>query len=256
MKKLIFLFSILMSQTCFASMLGQQKLTIDFRRDDDIESKVKWFSSEELSANSDGLGFDGPPEKTTQLHLETTEPFALGYSWRPIQSARIMVKIKGREKPIVLSNGTVISSVPGSLFVRYSPDARNWSNWQFLQLDRNVPPSVFLWLFDGVIAVSHTERSAYQDLLTEYCKLDVPWKSDEDAAVRWILKKDPNFFKKQIPFIGYVQFLFESNLYGGQRIESIDINISYGVGGMYFPPKDEKVRKKTERDVPWKFKAN
>ena len=37
-------------------------------------------------------------------------------------------------------------------------------------------------------------------LLSQYSTLDVPWKSDEEATVRWILERNPEFFSKQDPF--------------------------------------------------------
>ena len=35
-----------------------------------------------------------------------------------------------------------------------------------------------------------------------YQKQDVQWRSDEEAAVKWILKMDPDFFSRNLPFMG------------------------------------------------------
>ena len=34
-------------------------------------------------------------------------------------------------------------------------------------------------------------------VVSEYSSLDVPWKSDEEAAVKWILEREPDFFEKE-----------------------------------------------------------
>jgi hypothetical protein len=72
--------------------------------------------------------------------------------------------------------------------------------------------------------------------------------------VKWILLQDPQFFSKSIPFVGYVQFLYEISLPAGQRITECHVEASFGVGGMHQPPKDKKLY--DERDnIPWRFKA-
>ena len=84
--------------------------------------------------------------------------------------------------------------------------------------------------------------------------MEVPWASDEEAAVKWILKeKNPNFLEEDIPFVGYLQFRYESSLRGGERLKGIKINASYGVGGLHSTPNDESVYK--DQDGPWRFKT-
>jgi hypothetical protein len=50
-----------------------------------------------------------------------------------------------------------------------------------------------------------------------------------------------------------VQFLYETNLAGGQRIEQLDIHLSCAVSGLHVPPKDPKTAE--NRDGPWRFRA-
>jgi hypothetical protein len=91
-------------------------------------------------------------------------------------------------------------------------------------------------------------------LLSEYSRLDVPWKSDEEAAVRWILERRPDFFSTDLPFIGYIEFLFEGSIHGGQRIRTFEASVSYGMSGLHSPPKDRNAYK--DRDSsPWRFRA-
>jgi hypothetical protein len=88
----------------------------------------------------------------------------------------------------------------------------------------------------------------------DYAKQDVPWKSDEEAAVRWILGKQPDFFAKHLPFIGYVQLRYELGFWGGQRIGSLKADISWGVGGMHSAPRDAGADRPGEMSA-WRFKA-
>ena len=84
----------------------------------------------------------------------------------------------------------------------------------------------------------------------------LPWKSDEEALVKWILKKDPEFFSHSIPFIGYLQFLYETSLSKGLRITKFYAIANFGVGGLGSLPKDENDNNyKGRDDFPWRFIA-
>ena len=131
---------------------------------------------------------------------------------------------------------------------------RRWSSWQALQ--RSEPQSIEEKMkpgryYSGMIRVPYVERNEYSKLVSDYSRMSVPWKSDEEAAVQWILNRDPEFFSKHIPFIGYAEFLFEGGFRGGQRIQSLKAEVSYGMGGMHSPPRDDAVYK--NRDVPWRY---
>ena len=90
--------------------------------------------------------------------------------------------------------------------------------------------------------------------MKKYSKLDVPWTSDEEACVAWILEKDPKFFERSLPFIGYVEFLFENHFYSNQRISALHAYVGYGMSGFSSRPKDPKVMQDREM-TPWRFKA-
>ena len=78
--------------------------------------------------------------------------------------------------------------------------------------------------------------------------------SDEEALVQWILREEPQFFSKSIPFVGYVQFLYEISLPANQRITDFHVSAGFVLSGLHQPPKDENAYK--ERDnTPWRFKA-
>lgn len=203
-----------------------------------------------INLNGKGLGFDGAVNTAIELSLETTKPFAIGTSWRPTRSAHITVEIVPPKKEVKLPNGQKYTPYSGNFFVRYSPDSKNWSSWQVLEPQKEKS----VWEYAGNITVSQKESKKYQDYIYKYHKEDVPWKSDEEAAVKWILEKEPDFFRKGIPFIDYLQFLLETSLNGNQRIQKIKISVSSSVGGMSTIPKDGKYQD-GRSSIPWRFKA-
>jgi hypothetical protein len=109
-------------------------------------------------------------------------------------------------------------------------------------------------VFRGTLRVPYREREGYDKLRLEYARRDdVPWGSDEEALVKDLLGREPKFFERSTPFIGYVQFLCEAQLPGGHRLMGLDVEVGWFLGGKHQPPKDEETRK--GREVPWRFKA-
>lgn len=233
------------------AMLGNKSFVLDFTRPEEARQKATWTDSRAFSLSSEGLGFSGAENTRRDLTVETTELVAIGWSWRPVTGVTITAKI---EPPGEFQFGDRSVTYPhGSIFARYSPDGKYWSSWQNLQRqepkDRANPQQVYR----GTLHVPRKEREPYERLLREYSRMDVPWSSDEEAAVRWILVSDPQFFAKSIPFVGYVQFLFETSLHGGQRVKRIHVDMTYGAGGLHAPPRDETVYK--TRQGPWRLRA-
>ena len=74
------------------------------------------------------------------------------------------------------------------------------------------------------------------------------------GLVKDLLKREPKFFEKTTPFIGYVQFLYETQLDGGQRMKRLKVEVGWFLGGLHHPPKNPAAQK--GRDVPWRFKAS
>src|SRR5437773_1549393 len=81
----------------------------------------------------------------------------------------------------------------------------HWTAWQYLGGGSNVR---------GTVRVPSREAAHYQDLRLDYSKRG---KENEEAVVKEILDADPKFFENSTPFIGYLQFLYEVSLPGGQR---------------------------------------
>jgi hypothetical protein len=234
-----------------------KQISIDFTNLATATNEATWSPPDNLTVTKDGLGWDGEGASVRDGWIQT-KPLALGLSWRPPFAVNVRVSIQPPPVEITLNDGQKYKPYGGDVYVRYSPDRKHWSSWQALQsTEAQLPeekktPGRY---FSGAVRVPYRERERYGELLSDYSRLDVPWKSDEEAVVRWILERDGDFFSRQIPFIGYIQFMFESSLYGGQRIRSLRAQVAYGMSGIHSPPKDESVRKERE-GAPWRFDAN
>lgn len=244
------------SSVCHGSSLKAEIFTIDFTNPKEARKKALWFPADKLNVTKQGLGWDGRAATLRPGEIQT-KPIALGHSWRTPSAIGVRVTILPPPKAILLNDGKMSTSYPGNVFVRYSPDLKNWSSWIILEHSyRNSSDKKKRneRCYENSISVTRRNRNEYYKLLHNYSKLDVPWKSDEEAAVRWIIKQQPKFFSQNIPFIGYIEFLFESNFHGGQRIKSFKADISYCIRGRHYPPSNTKSYNKRSA-IPWRFKA-
>lgn len=245
----------LVASSADASILDFKSLAIDFTNASDAEAKATWSEPDKLAVATNGLGWDGEAASSRDGWIQTI-PLALGLSWRPPYAVSVRISIHPKCTEFVLNSGQKSTPYAGDAYVRYSPDLRHWSTWQVLQPSEpqsNAEKQNPGRHFSGAIRIPYVEREEYSRLISEYSRLDVPWKSDEDAAVRWIIEKEPDFFAEQLPFMGYVQFRYEAGFYGGQRIISFKADVSYGMSGMHSAPKDKDAYK--DRDSrPWSFR--
>lgn len=247
---LIFTFS---GNNVYAVIISMNRLEINFTDKDDAKRKATWSEPDKINVTKNGLGWDGEQNASRDSWIETI-PLAIGLSWRPAQSVNITVEIEPEIKSITLPNGQTYTPSFGSMFVRHSPDCKHWSSWQAMNHPGINNSAVTKRKFTAFVNIPQRERKEYVSYMKKYWKLDVPWVSDEEALVKWILRKDPKFFSKYIPFVGYVQFLYENSLPGGQRITKFHAEAHFGIGGMHQPPKDQNVYKKRD-NIPWRFKA-
>ena len=236
-----------------ASIDDFKSLDIDFTDSADAAAKAAWSEPEILTITANGLGWDGEPASLRDGWIKTV-PMALGLSWRAPSAISARVSIHPEMEEIVLGNGQMSTPYQGDVYVRYSPDTVHWSTWQVLQ---PADPQSSTEIqnpgrhFSGTIRVPYIEMVKYRQLLQKYAELDVSWRSDEEAAVMWILKNDPAFFEKRIPFIGYIEFLYEGSFHGGQRITSFRAEIIYGMSGLHYPPENDDYGDRDSR--PWSF---
>lgn len=256
MKKII-AFSLLIltiiGNNAYASILGMEELKIKFTDKNDATTKASWSEPDKIHVTKNGLGWDGEQNASRDSWIQTI-PLAIGLSWRPAQSVNITVEIKPKIKSITLPNGQMHTPYIGNMFVRYSPDGKHWSSWQAMEYPRPDGKQPMERKYTSFVNIPQRERHEYTSYMKRYWKLDVPWVSDEEAMVEWILKQDREFFSKYIPFIGYLQFLYETSLPGGQRITEFNASAYFGLSGEYLEPKDKNVY--NDRDnIPWRFKV-
>jgi hypothetical protein len=203
--------------------------------------KAKWAHPDGVKVTADGLGWGTAADRASLDFWLETEPVAVGLSWRPTSIATIRATVKQPGNS-------------GMLYARYSTDAKHWTTWQLLEEATPAKEGAATQEFHGTLRVPYRERQGYDKLRLEYARRDdVPWASDEEALVKDILGRDPKFFERSTPFIGYVQFLYEAQLLGGQRLKGLDVDVGWFLSGIHRPPKDEETGK--VREVPWRFKA-
>lgn len=233
-----------------ASIGMLSSFTVDFTSENKEAPRATW--SEDLVQAPTGLKLKNPATRSDDSWI-VTEPEGMGPSWRTLRGVGFRLVVEGVPTPQMSADGTSLS-VPnsGQAFVRFGPDCKHWSSWQAMTVENKVHQEKGA-LFTGSVGVTTTDGAAYWKLLSEYGSLDVPWKSDEEAAVKWILEKDPKFFEKHLPFVGWVQFRYEPPTSGEVSVEKIHVFYSWGVSGLHVPPRDPEVNK--NRDGPWRFKA-
>jgi hypothetical protein len=238
----------LLAGTTNASILSMNRFAVDLTKPDEAKAKAIWSEPDKFEVNPQGMGWGSSADQGSRdFWLQTTEPMALGLSWRPTMAANLRVTVKG-------------PGANGQLYARYSADAKHWTTWQPLEAEPmppgvGGPPKGPTQTFKGMLRVPYRERGKYGELLSAYSgRQEVPWGSDEEAVVKDILKTDPKFFEQQTPFVGYVQLLYETQLAGGQRIKGLEVEAAWAVGGLHTIPKDPAAAK--DRDGPWRFRAD
>jgi hypothetical protein len=221
------------------------------------EHGLVWTPEKKVQQTDKGLVFSDSMNNASVDFGMLTKAYPVGLSWRPIQGVRLGVDLSPVGKETKYSGG-ILQPTYYMVYVRYSMDMKNWSSWHAMQnqhLDMKARKKAGKHQFKIQLQVPQIERKEYTEYLYKYMKMDVPWTSDEEALAKWILTKEPDFFKKHTPFIGYIQFLCEGGMRANQPLSKMKIDIGWGVGGTHSPPRDEDVYKNRD-NVPWRFKAS
>jgi hypothetical protein len=230
-------------------------LEIDFTKPG-YEEKVSW-SEADSSVTSGGLGWNGKSTSSPDVWF-LTEPMALGLHWRPASMVSVVAKISSGMGSKDAQPDPSMAPWFGSVYVRYGPDRKHWTDWQVLQVlqvDENLLRKKDQVLFTSTLRIPNRDREDYEKLLREFQrKANVSWGSDEGAAVRWIVAEDPTFFEKRVPFMGYLQFLYESRLQKTRRVASFSVDVEYALGGRAILPREDVLSQFNERR-PWDYRA-
>jgi len=233
------------------AIVSGNRVTINFADSNDAKSKATWSEPNLINITSQGLGWDGPDNALRDGWIITKE-IAIGMSWRPPQSASVTVALQPILKTVTLPNGQTLTPFQGRMFMRHSPDVQHWSSWQIMKMEGQKDSK---YQYSDEIGIPLKERAKYMEYRRQFGKLDVPWRDDEEALVKWIVAKEPNFFEKSFPFIGYIQILYEGSFNGGQRLTQLDINYGWTVNGMVSMPEDRKMFNE-RHTIPWRYRGN
>lgn len=236
-----------------ASILDFRQLTVDLTSASDASTKVTWAEPAKLTVSDRGLGWDGDAASSWDGWIQTV-PLAVGLSWRPAIGVSVRVTMRPAPEAFTIPNGQTSTPYKGAAFVRYSPDLQHWSTWQAMEDGEDRPGAKPGRSWAATVQAPRCEREEYDAKLQEYMRRDVPWKSDEEAAVKWILAKDKGFFARHIPFVGYVQVRYEGPFHGGQRFTAMDVEVAAGIGGLHMPARDPKAAEGRD-NAPWRFDA-
>lgn len=243
MRKIAFtIFILIIAARAQAVIVMQYEFSIELSDANSIaEHGLVWEPADKVKQTAEGLILKNDAANTSvDLNL-FIKAYPIGLSWRPTYGATLGVELTPLGKEQTFSGGTLYPSLY-SVYVRYSPDMKNWSSWHAMQdryRDWQQRNEAGKYQYSLQLQVPQKERQAYNEYLMRYMRMDVPWQSDEEAAVQWILTQEPGFFEKHIPFIGYIQFLCETSMRANQPLSEIKINIGWGVGGLHSAPKDE-----------------
>jgi hypothetical protein len=220
---------------------GEEKINFSPNK---VQKSVSW--SEGFSQTEMGLETKPLPENQSQDVWLQTHAFPIGLSWRPPSSANFMVSFDG-------SLEEAGQGYP-SIFIRYSSDKANWSTWYaFEKTEKKTKDGLVIYQSKIWLPMSASER--YRGLMREWWRTDPIWSSDEHEFCEWLIKREPDFFAKQIPFIGYVQVRMENiSVQKSLTLKSMTIGYAWGVGGLQSIPKD-KSRVRKNSDEKWFFAA-
>ncbi|MEP6900413.1 MAG: hypothetical protein ABJA66_01610 [Actinomycetota bacterium] len=205
-----------------------------------IQKNVTW--SDSFSLQETGLETKQLPKNQVRDVWLQTHSFPIGLSWRPPNSANFTVSLDGS-----IDEVDSTYRLEPQIFIRYSCDKVNWSTWYiFSKSDKKTDKG--LNIYENKIWLPTSVSEKYQNLMRDWWKTNPLWSSDENEFCEWLVKKEPDFFAKELPFIGYVQLRMEKMAVNpSQNLKSLTIRYFWSVGGLASIPKDKsKVRKNTE----------
>ena len=186
-----------------------------------VPEGVTWERN--LALTDAGLAVPAPEGNVDYELWVQTQMIPPGYAWRPPGGVQITLAVFG----------SGWQNTPIEAYVRYGCDAVHWSTW-YRMPEGGRPAKEALKTYEYDLALPRVAVEPYQEIMLDWMQNAEPnWSSDEDEFCRWLAKKDPDFFAREIPVIGYLQFRLE---YGGVnpnvKIKSMSIEMGWGTGGI------------------------
>ena len=237
-----------------AEIMGHHQQVIDFTQPERAAKLATWSDPKHLGCTKEGFGWDGDKLSSRDGWIET-EPLAIGTGWRPTDNAGIRIKVQTNYPAIVSTGPHSKAFYTPSVYVRYSADQVHWSDWQPTNLDED-PRAAGTVLYTTRVGVPGRTSQTYHAKLQEWSRRDdVAWGSDEDEFCRWLVKQDADYFSKERPFVGYVQFLLETSFRGSQRLTRFEADVDWGVSGISQLPKALAAEKRQQTRNAWNFRG-
>jgi len=205
----------------------------------EVPKEVTWSTGFSLKEN--GLETETLPTNQSQDVWLQTHAFPIGTSWRPPTSVNFKIYFNGS-----ITKADVNFSTEPQIYIRYGCDKENWSTWYKINAtDKKTEEG--LKIYESSISLPQAAIEKYNKLKFEWWKTKPAWSSDEHEFCEWLIKKEPDFFAKEFPFLGYVQVRLEKFLVNpSQNIKSLTVEFGSMVSGLSSPPRDKsKVRKNT-----------
>lgn len=244
----------LLTAVASATISSVHRQVIDFTQPEQAAKLATWSNPEHFGCTKDGFGWDGDERISREGWIET-EPLAIGTGWRPAQGAGVRIKLQTNYPVIVVNGPNSKSFYAPSVYVRYSADRVHWSDWQPVNSseDPRAPGTV---IHATHVGVARRARRVYDAKLWEWSRRDdVDWGSDEHGFCDWLVKQDPDYFAKERPFVGYVQFLLEKSFNGRQRLTRFEADVNWSIGGIEQAAKVDAVQPRPERSRSWNFRG-
>lgn len=220
---------------------------VSFPYDQDSKLSATWGAEgSPLDISEKGLGCSKCTGNSFVFAWVMTSPIPLGSHGQPWDNADISVSVP-RTKPDD-------SFALGNAFIRYSPDQKHWTTWQVLERQSEKSEAgPLLYPYKITLAIPRSTQENYDKLCAEFTATDPSRPFQHADAVRWILQKNPEYFSREIPFIGYVQVLVETGLSDQQRIKGIHVSASSLIDQMI---KRLKPQERGQLQGKWSFVAD
>lgn len=267
--QILLIFTLVMSTNVHATILISTGLEIKFSDEEGIA--LKTYNSG-LYGTKESLSWAIDKNDHFSHSVQTTQPYSIGRAWNPIYRVGIGVAVWPRKEFTYMGNSTTL--VMGKFYVRYSADAQHWSTWIPLSSRPSKEPPTSRSVRDRrgkdsrlsptdtstkeyrlhvQLRVPGVDRKEYLEYQNRFTELNLTWRGNEEAGVYWILEQDPHFFEKHIPFLGHLQFLYETDAEGAEEIERIEIHVITQYPGYILIPTDKKIQAKYKG--PWRYTA-
>jgi len=208
----------------FGSILGFDEAIIDLT-EDSLNNNIEWSSQYELTDK--GLSVYADTEEVQHNLWIKSNVIPVGLAFRPIISVNINVTI----------NGEIGDSFLQNVYFRFGCDRVHWSTWYQMTIENE--SNINSITYNYQLILPEPARVKYNELLNEWRETEPVWICDETAFCYWISENYPDFFSNEFPFIGYLQFYYDSWwLNHPVTINSINAQMRWGVGGVMANPND------------------